>query len=185
MALYCHSVRKEHKEQAIIDRFSSRFEQALAHLAAGLEQPRRMKKIDKVQQKIGRLKEQYRRVSGQYEISLEQDEKTNHVTALTWHKQSKADHQDRHPGVYCLRTNQTGWSEEQIWRTYTMLTDLEAVFRSLKSELGMRPVYHQKTARVEGHIWITLLAYNLVHQHFDTNSKPKASMTVRRPYAPP
>ena len=44
------------------------------------------------------------------------------------------------------------------------LTDLEAVFRSLKSELGMRPVYHQKTHRVEGHIFITLLAYNLVHQ---------------------
>ena len=49
-------------------------------------------------------------------------------------------------------------------QAYTMLTDLEAVFRSLKSELGMRPVYHQKTDRVEGHIFITLLAYNLVHQ---------------------
>ena len=46
----------------------------------------------------------------------------------------------------------------------TALTDLEAVFRSLKSELGMRPVYHQKTHRVEGHIFITLMAYNLVHQ---------------------
>ncbi|HED13798.1 MAG TPA: hypothetical protein ENI62_09135 [Gammaproteobacteria bacterium] len=66
--------------------------------------------------------------------------------------------------VYCLRTNQTQWSEERIWNTYVMLTDLEAVFRSLKSELGMRPVYHQKTVRVEGHIWITLLAYNLVQQ---------------------
>ena len=56
------------------------------------------------------------------------------------------------------------WDEAQLWHTYTMLTDLEAVFRSLKSELGMRPVYHQKTHRVEGHIFITLLAYNLVHQ---------------------
>ena len=48
--------------------------------------------------------------------------------------------------------------------TYTILTDLEAVFRSLKSKLGMRPISHQKTHRVEGHIFITLLAYNLVHQ---------------------
>ena len=56
------------------------------------------------------------------------------------------------------------WDEQQLWSTYTLLTDLEAVFRSLKSELGMRPVYHQKTHRVEGHIFITLLAYNLVHQ---------------------
>ncbi len=69
-----------------------------------------------------------------------------------------------HPGVYCLRSNQSEWDEAQLWRTYTLLTDLEAVFRSLKSELGMRPVYHQKTHRVEGHIFITLLAYNLVHQ---------------------
>ena len=44
-----------------------------------------------------------------------------------------------------------------------MLTDLEAVFRSLKSELGLRPVFHQKTKRVSGHLFITLLAYHLVH----------------------
>ena len=52
-----------------------------------------------------------------------------------------------HPGVYCLRSNETGWDEEQLWRTYIMLTDLESVFRSLKSELGMRPVFHQKEER--------------------------------------
>ncbi|HED14849.1 MAG TPA: transposase, partial [Gammaproteobacteria bacterium] len=66
MALYCHSLRREKKEQAIVDRFSSRFEQALEHLEQGLGQPRRMKQADKVQQKIGRLRQQYSRVSGQY-----------------------------------------------------------------------------------------------------------------------
>ena len=50
-----------------------------------------------------------------------------------------------------------------MWQTYTMLTDLEAVFRSLKSELGLRPIYHQKEKRVNGHIFITLIAYHLVH----------------------
>jgi len=50
-----------------------------------------------------------------------------------------------------------------LWNTYTMLTDLEAVFRSLKSELGLRPNYHQKEARIDGHLFITLLAYHLVH----------------------
>ena len=44
-----------------------------------------------------------------------------------------------------------------------MLTDLEAVFRSLKSELGLRPVFHQKTHRVSGHLFISVLAYHLVH----------------------
>ena len=86
------------------------------------------------------------------------------VTALSWKRIERKNHPKDHPGVYCLRTNQTQWSEAKVWRTYTLLTDLEAVFRSLKSELGMRPVFHQKTHRVEGHIFITLLAYNLVHQ---------------------
>ncbi|MFT6575497.1 MAG: transposase, partial [Akkermansiaceae bacterium] len=51
---------------------------------------------------------------------------------------------------------------ETLWRTYTMLTDLESVFRSLKSELGMRPVYHHKEDRCDGHLFITVLAYQAV-----------------------
>lgn len=65
--------------------------------------------------------------------------------------------------MYYLCTNIMDWEPERLWRTYTILTDLEAVFRSLKSELGMRPVYHQTAQRVEAHLWITLLAYHLVH----------------------
>ena len=47
-----------------------------------------------------------------------------------------------HPGIYCLRSSETDWDEETLWRTYTTLTDVEAVFRALKSELGLRPIYH-------------------------------------------
>ncbi|MFT6242005.1 MAG: transposase, partial [Akkermansiaceae bacterium] len=57
---------------------------------------------------------------------------------------------------YKLRTTLTDWDDETLWRTYTMLTDLESVFRSLKSELGMRPVYHQKEDRCDGHLFITV-----------------------------
>ena len=64
--------------------------------------------------------------------------------------------------MYCLRSNQTDWSAETMWRTYLMLTDLEAVFRSLKSELGLRPIFHQKQHRSNGHLFITVLAYQLV-----------------------
>ena len=52
--------------------------------------------------------------------------------------------------------------EEKLWRTYIMLTDLEAVFRSLKSELGLRPVFHHKEERADGHLFITVLAYQFV-----------------------
>ena len=55
------------------------------------------------------------------------------------------------------------WDEKTIWHTYTMLTDLESVFRSLKSELGFRPVFHPKKERVESHLFITVLAYHVVH----------------------
>ena len=67
-----------------------------------------------------------------------------------------------HPGVYCLRSNETGWDEATLWRTYFTLTDLEAVFRSLKSELGLRPIDHHKPIRAEGHLFITVIAYQLV-----------------------
>jgi len=67
-----------------------------------------------------------------------------------------------HPGVYCLRSNELTWDEARLWRTYTMLTDLESVFRSLKSELGLRPVFHSKESRSDGHLFITALAYQCV-----------------------
>ena len=58
--------------------------------------------------------------------------------------------------------NEMSWDEEKLWRTYTMLTDLESVFRSLKSELGLRPVFHSKEDRSDGHLFITVLAYQCV-----------------------
>jgi len=66
------------------------------------------------------------------------------------------------PGVYCLRSNETTWTPEQLWRTYVTLTDLEAVFRSLKSELGLRPIFHRKEARSDAHLFISVLAYQFV-----------------------
>lgn len=160
--LYCHSEQREDKDRAINDLISSRFEQELDYLAEGLSKPRRLKRAQKVCEKIGRLRQKYARASKDYEITTEHDEKGEKTIAL--HYQRIERESNTPPGVYCLRSNQTQWDEERLWRTYTMLTDLEAVFRSLKSELGMRPVYHQITERVEGHIFITLLAYNLVHQ---------------------
>ncbi len=62
-----------------------------------------------------------------------------------------------------MRTSHNDWGEDKLWHTYTMLTDLEAVSRSLKTELGLRPVYHQKTDRVTGHLFITILVYHIVH----------------------
>lgn len=159
--LYCHSAQREQKERGIGELFAKRFEAALGKLAGGLHKKAGVKRYDKVLERVGRLKQKYARAAQYYEVSVEHDQASGKATAVRW--QRKKTLEDTHPGVYCLRTNQDQWDEATLWRTYTMLTDLEAVFRSLKSELGLRPVFHHKTERVSGHLFISVLAYHLVH----------------------
>ncbi len=161
--LYCHSTQREKKDRAIADPFTNRFEDELRKLSDGLSEKRRLKNYDKVMAKIGKLRQKYSRVSAQYTISVIKDEKSDNAVQMSWKREARQKTTDTYPGVYCLRTSQTNWDEATLWKTYTMLTDLEAVFRSLKSELGMRPVYHQIARRVSGHLFITVLAYHLVH----------------------
>jgi len=161
--LYCHSTRREKKEQAINDRFTIRFEEALSNLESGLHKKRCLKKYDKVLVKIGRLKQQYSRAAKHYNIKVDKDDKSGNAVKIHWAHKSDSNTKDGLPGVYCLRTSHKEFDENTLWHTYTMLTDLEAVFRSLKSELGLRPVFHQITERVTGHLFISVLAYHLVH----------------------
>lgn len=161
--LYCHSSRREQKEKAIQERFSTRLEDELSNLSDGLNKKGCLKKYDKVVERIGRLRQKYSKASKNYQISVKKDEQTGNASHVTWECKPSPDSTDTYPGVYCLRTSRDDLDESTLWRTYTMLTDLEAVFRSLKSELGLRPVFHQKTKRVSGHLFITLLAYHLVH----------------------
>jgi transposase len=160
--LYCHSSGREKKEQAINQRLAERFEAALQKLAEGLTKPRGEKRLDKLNERIGRAKQQSKGMSRHYRIECEVDAEGKKVRALTWSKQPVEGTRMTHPGVYCLATNELTWDAQTLWRTYTMLTDLEAVFRSLKSELGLRPIYHAKQERVDGHLFITVLAYQLV-----------------------
>jgi transposase len=160
--LYCHSEGRESKEIAISTRFITRFEAGLETLAAGLSKPRGQKKLADIQQRIGRLKEKSRGASQHYEIIVTPDETGKNAACIAWTKTPVEGSMLTHPGVYCLRGNETTWDAEKLWHTYTMLTDLEAVFRGLKSELGLRPVYHHKEERTEGHLFITVLAYQLV-----------------------
>ncbi|MGF1613378.1 MAG: transposase [Gammaproteobacteria bacterium] len=130
-------------------------------LAAGLNKKGTVKRYEKVLERLGRLKQKYARAAQYYDVTVEHDETHNQATALRWARNKILD--DTLPGVYCLRTHQDTWDETTLWHTYTMLTDLEAVFRSLKSELGLRPVFHHNTERVSGHLLISVLAYHLVH----------------------
>lgn len=158
----CWSEQRAAKDKSITSTFRDKFETELTKISEGLVKPRTTKKRDPLNQRIGRLKEKYKRVSGQYEIEVKVDQAADLVTELTWKYRPKPDTKDTHPGVYKLRTTLVDWTDEELWRTYTMLTDLEAVFRSLKSELGLRPVYHHQEDRCDGHLFITVLAYQAV-----------------------
>jgi transposase len=160
--LYCHSQGREAKESAMVTRFTEGFEAGLKKIAEGLLKPRSEKRHDKLLERIGRLKEKSRGASQHYTVNLATDASGKMVTTLTWEKSLVAGTMATHPGVYCLRSNEMTWNEERLWRTYTMLTDLESVFRSLKSELGLRPVFHSKEDRSDGHLFITVLAYQCV-----------------------
>ena len=160
--LYCHSAGRETKETAIAARLVTRFETGLATLAAGLSKPRGQKTLAAIQQRIGRLKEKSRGIGQHYEIVVTPDETGKNAAAITWTKTPVEGSMLTHPGVYCLRSSETAWDAATLWHTYTTLTDLEAVFRGLKSELGLRPVFHHTEDRTEGHLFITVLAYQLV-----------------------
>jgi transposase len=160
--LYCHSSGRGAKETAITGRFASRFEAGLANLAAGLDKPRAQKKLADIQQRIGRLKEKSRGIGQHYQVTVTPDADGKNAAAITWTKTPVEGSMLTHPGVYCLRSSETTWDAAKLWHTYTMLTDLEAVFRGLKSDLGLRPVFHHTETRTEGHLFITVLAYQLV-----------------------
>jgi len=159
VTLYCHSTDKEVKEEGIKNRFERRFEEALHKVQNALTKKHGTKRYDKVLEKIGRLKERFKRVARRYEISVVKDDKKSLAMAIQWARKEQPDQ----CGVYCLRSNRRGFKEREMFNIFAMLTDIEDTFRSMKSELGLRPVYHQKEYRSDGHLFITVLAYHIVH----------------------
>jgi transposase len=161
--LYCHSPAREQKDRAIDAAKTAGFEAVLLKLQAGLSKPRGTKDLAKIMERLGRAKQRYSRAAQHYQVELTKDDTGTQVRAITWTKRIKPGSAAAHPGVYCLRTTLVELDNATLWRTYAMLTNLESVFRSLKTDLGLRPVFHQIDRRVEGHLFITVLAYHFVH----------------------
>lgn len=160
--LYCQSEAKMEKAKEIVTKMTQRYETELEKLAAGLIKEKSTKKYDKVMHKLGRLTEKYRSVNMLYTITVTPDENKVNAIAINWTKKEHVLHK-KETGIYCLKSSRKDLSAQELWETYTMLTELEAAFRSLKTELGFRPVYHQKEERIDGHLFISILAYHLLH----------------------
>ena len=161
--LYCHSSAREQKDRAIDAAKTAGFEAVLVKLQAGLSKPRGTTEVARIMERLGRAKQRFARAAQHYQIEITQDSSGTTVSAITWTKRVKPGSAAMHPGVYCLRTTLVEQDNATLWRTYTMLTNLASVFRSLKTDLGLRPVFHRIDRRVEGHLFISVLAYHFVH----------------------
>jgi transposase len=159
--LYCESEAKAAVASQMKQSFKKRFEEDLKKLAKGLTKPTGRKKHSKVLERIGRLKEKHKRISGCYEINVKTSEDGTLATAVSW-EIIDAKMSEKLTGSYFLRTNLIGMGPEELWKLYNTLRGVEDAFRFMKSSLGLRPVYHQKERRVDGHLWITILAYHLI-----------------------
>ena len=158
--LYCKSHLKRQKEMSMQNRLRENFELQLIHLSKSIHKKGCVKRYDKVLEKVGRLKEKYARIARFYQIHVE--ERDALASKITW-EYLKEQSDERFSGTYYLRTDRLDLPEHEIWSIYTMLTEVEEAFRSLKSDLLMRPVFHQKENRSDAHIFITLLSYHLLN----------------------
>jgi Transposase DDE domain len=156
------SVERREKERAMHERFTRRIEDGLTRLGERLRRARRPLDVRRLERQLGRLLERNPRAAGRYVIDFVPDPTPPAGVRLEWSARAEWDDWARwSEGCYVLRTNVTDWSPEDLWRTYIQLTDAEAAFRIQKSELGIRPVWHQRADRVQAHILVCFLAYVL------------------------
>lgn len=158
--VFCHSEAKQASEESWQTLVQRKFEIHLEKISSGLSKKNYTKDFRIISERIGRLKERYSRIAQFYTIDLNVDS-NKRVTSIAWQFNEK-EALNRFDGGYCLRVHGLDWTCQRLWETYIMLTKAEDGFRSLKSHLGVRPVFHSKESRAEGHLFITLLAYHVM-----------------------
>lgn len=155
--LYVKSKQKELKERSMEEKFSKRYEEGLKAIKQGIERKGGIKRIEKVYERLGRLKERYPSVNRMYKVKIKA--KDGIATGIEWERVEEV----KVPGAYFIRTTLKGKDEETIWKIYNTLREIEATFRVLKSDLKMRPVFHQEDLYSEAHIYGSILAYMVVN----------------------
>lgn len=158
--LYVKSHAKAMKESSMNALFTQRFEQGLEAVSLGIRKKGGTKKLSKVWERIGRLKEKYPSVHQYYDISI-QDNGKGLATGMTYQKKSTTNQAAR-TGVYFLRTSLDTEDAHSLWSIYNTIRDIEASFRILKSDLDLRPIYHKTDQASMAHLHLGLMAYWIV-----------------------
>ena len=158
--LQCSSEQRRAKEQGMKERFQKRFEEGLEAIAAGLGKKGGTKSYEKVLERIGRLKERSHGIHRYYDVEVTQRDGKAQTLRWSYSRGEQAD--ERYSGQYYIRTSRDDLDEKSLWQLYITLGGIEDSFRSLKSELGLRPVFHFKQERIKAHLFISVLAYHLL-----------------------
>lgn len=159
------SPSKEKKEEGMKNQFETRFEQELQKIHAALHRKGGVKKFEKVHQRIGRVKEKFPSVQLYYDIKVTGDAQTGLATEITWEKDEQKHLEKMESlGVYFLRTNLKNINEEyMVWNIYNTIREIENAFRTLKTDLDLRPIYHKNDDSTMAHLHLGILAYWLVN----------------------
>ena len=156
--ILCRTGGRKEKEKAIRKRFSSSMEKALRALEKSIASGR-LKDRYKMERRLGRIQARHPQVNDLFEVTLRE---TPAGVRLLWEmKKDKEAWRDLREGAYMLRTNLQADSAEQMWSMYMQLTEAESSFRALKSELSIRPLFHQKEPRIKAHVMVAFLGYAL------------------------
>jgi transposase len=156
--ILCRTTGRKEKEKAIRHRFSTRMEDALKGLEKTIAGGR-LKDRNKMERRLGKIQARHSQVNDLFEVTLRDTPKG---LRLVWGmKEERKAWRDLREGAYMLRTNLQANSTEELWSKYMQLTEAEASFRALKSELSIRPLFHQKEPRVKAHVLVAFLGYAL------------------------
>ena len=177
------SPTKALKEKAMKTLFELRFEDGLECIKTSLTKKSGVKTYEKVLERIGRLKGKYPSAYKRYKIDIEKqvipvngknksakteiiaEVKTKEIcTALKWEKIAKLDVQKQEEcGVYFLRTSIKTDEETLVWTVYNCIRNIESSFRTLKTDLDLRPIFHKSDDATQAHLNLGLLAYWVVN----------------------
>jgi transposase len=156
--ILCRTAGRKEKEKAIRNRFSTRMEDALKRLQKTIATGR-LKDRHKMERRLGKIQARHPSVNDLYEVTLRD---TPEGVRLTWQmKDDRKTWREAREGAYLLRTNVRAETAEDLWAKYMQLTEAEASFRALKSELSIRPLFHQLEPRVKAHVMVAFLGYAL------------------------
>lgn len=155
--ILCKSAGRENKDRAIREKHEKRLLADLDRLRKRIETGK-LAAATKIHEAIGRLRERYPRAARYYEMTYEASSRSFRVNQI----EAKKEKAERLDGAYMLKTDRTDLTDADVWKTYILLTRVESAFRSMKSPLMERPIFHQLEHRVQTHIFLCVLAFHLL-----------------------